>query len=198
MRPQKKLLLPTPDIAAIHTESLKRYWKLYLWYEKEVAYYEAIATESLPFTIGNILTTYPGVSPILAARYLAPLGDARRFEKATEIWSFAGLEPATEQSGNLERLGKVSLIGSPYLRNTLYQIAHVASFYCPECIRLYFGLRKRGMNNTQATIHIANKVNRAFFVMLRNHEPYQSPLSESEQQKYLALATKRRKGKMKF
>jgi transposase len=165
---------------------------IYCDYEQQIAAAEAQAVELLPQTEGQILTSVPGISPILAARYLAGIGEVTRFPSARQIWSFAGFDLNVADSGNLRPVGGISQRGSPYLRNTLYQMGYLATLHCPDAIRLYTAARDRGLDDVRATIHVANKVNRLCFALLTTQQPYRSPLTPEQDAHWLSHAAKRR------
>lgn len=176
-------------------DQLHNTFKIYLQLEEAVHEYEKQAVALLPQTPGAVLMSFPGASDLMAARYLAGIQDYNRFKSYKEVWSYAGFDPNRAGSGNVERIGKMSKRGSAYLRNTLYQLGHLAAIHCPDCVRLYDQLCKRGISNTSATIHIANKVNRIFFSMLKKQEAYKSPLSAKDEEKWLEVSKNRRKRK---
>jgi hypothetical protein len=185
-------VLPPPSLSAILAEHVQQRFALYCDYEQQISAAEAQAVALLPQTAGQILTSVPGISPILAARYLAAIGDVGRFPSARHIWSFAGFDLNVADSGNARPIGTISQRGSPYLRNTLYQIGYLASLHCPDAIRLYSAARERGLDDVRATIHVANKVNRICFVLLSTQQPYRSPLTPLLDAHFLALAASRR------
>lgn len=174
-------LLPSADVCALLTAQAQADFLQYCWFEDQVAAYEARATALLPATFGQVLTTLPGVSPRMAARYLAGIGDPDRFTSARQIWAYAGFDPTQADSGNHRYTGGISHRGSPFLRATLFQIGHLTALHCPDCTRLYVQARQRGLNNTLATIHAANKANRVLFALLRSQQPYRSPLSPEQE-----------------
>ncbi len=174
---------------------LQSSFNIYLTLEEKIKFYEEQAVALLPQTPGVILMSFPGASDKMAARYLAGIGDIDRFRSYKEVWSYAGFDPNRAGSGNVERIGKISKRGSAYLRSTLYQLGHLAAIHCPDCVRLYDQLCKRGISHTRATIHIANKVNRIFFSMLKKQEAYKSPLSIQDQKKWREVSKKRRQRK---
>ena len=60
------------------------------------------------------------------------IGDISRFEKASQLVAYAGLDVAVKQSG--EFVGtqtKISKRGSPYLRRAIWLAAIVAAFKDP-------------------------------------------------------------------
>jgi transposase len=185
-------LLPPATLSAILAQQVQQRFALYRDYEQQIAAAEAVAVALLPQTSGQILTSMPGISPLLAARYLAGIGDVSRFSCARQIWSFAGFDLNVAESGNARSVGTISQRGSPYLRNTLYQIGYLASLHCPDAIRLYSATRERGLDDVRATIHVANKVNRILFALLTSQQPYRSPLPPEQDALWLAVAAQRR------
>ncbi|MCL4861534.1 MAG: transposase [Caldilineaceae bacterium] len=121
-----------------------------------------------------------GVSPFLAARYFAALGDHQRFTSAAHIWAFAGFDPSQHDSGNQHFTGGLSHRGSPFLRATLFQLGFQASLHCPDCAKAFARARQRGLAPTEAIIHVANKVNRIFFTLLTTQQPFRSALPPAE------------------
>ena len=190
-------LLPPVGLANALAAEVHQTWKLYLTYEEQIKSYEQEAIRFVPDTPAAAITSIPGINELLAARYLAPLGDYTRFKKASEIWSFAGFDPLLKQSGNHRKIGQTSKRGSPYLRDTLFVIGHLLISHCPDCTRVYYKAEQRGMSSVGAIIHVANKANRIMFSLLRSQGVYKSPLSEAESQKWKQYAKKRRARKKK-
>lgn len=188
-------LLPPPAISAVLATQIQQRFALYQTYEAQLASAEQQAQALLPFTSGHILTSLPGIGDVLAARYLAGIGDVSRFESARHIWAFAGLDLSVSDSGNHRSKGTISQRGSPYLRATLYQIGFMTALHCPEMIALYQAARVRGLCDVRATIHVANKVNRVMYALLKTQQPYRSPLTVEQDQYWRAEAAKRRSRK---
>lgn len=174
-------LLPPAHVAALLAQQLQSEFANYSRQEEEIAHMEGRMETLLPQTSAQILTTFPGISPLLAARYLAGLGHPARFQTPQQIWAFAGLDPSQSDSGNSRRSGAISHRGSPYLRNTLYQIGYMASHHCPDAARTYHRARNRGKPVAVAILHVANKTNRILWRLLQTQQPYQSPLSDKEE-----------------
>ena len=65
-----------------------------------------------------------GVGEKTAPQLMAEIGDVRRFPKRSSIVSFAGVDPAVDESGkHISKSNPTTKRGSPHLRKTLYQIA---------------------------------------------------------------------------
>ena len=70
-------------------------------------------------SIGHI-TTLPKNSN---TKLMAEIGDVRRFPRRSSIVSFAGVDPAVDDSGkHISKSNPTTKRGSPHLRKTLYQI----------------------------------------------------------------------------
>jgi len=64
-----------------------------------------------------------GVGEKTAPQLMAEIGDVRRFPRRSSIVSFAGVDPAVDESGkHVSKSNPTTKRGSPYLRKTLYQI----------------------------------------------------------------------------
>lgn len=64
-----------------------------------------------------------GVGGTTAAQLMAEIGDVRRFPRRSSIVSFAGVDPAVDESGkHVSKSNPTTKRGSPHLRKTLYQI----------------------------------------------------------------------------
>ena len=70
-----------------------------------------------------------GVSEKTAPQLMAEIGDMRRFPRRSSIVSFAGVNPAVDESGkHISKSNPTTKRGSPHLRKTLYQI--VCTYLC--------------------------------------------------------------------
>ena len=64
-----------------------------------------------------------GVGETTCVQLMAEIGDVRRFPKRSSIVSFAGVDPAVDESGkHISKSNPTTKRGSPHLRKTLYQI----------------------------------------------------------------------------
>jgi transposase len=72
------------------------------------------------------LVTIPGIGVYSALLLLAEIGEVGRFPSAKKLYSYAGLVPRVYQSGQTQRMGRITKQGSKWLRWILVQAAHVA------------------------------------------------------------------------
>lgn len=71
------------------------------------------------------MMTVPSVGPMLALTYKSSIEDPDRFDRGKDAGAYAGLVPRRQQSGNVDRLGRISKAGDPMLRSALYEAANV-------------------------------------------------------------------------
>lgn len=128
----------------------------------------------------NIISSIPGISPLLAARFIAEVGDISRFETWKQLVKYAGTDPVIKQSGSMKVEKGISKQGNPHLRNTLYQMATGVVKWCPVFKNYFrrkfsqFGKYKKAM------IAVVNKLIRVLFAMLSKGQCFQHPLPSSE------------------
>ena len=72
----------------------------------------------------KLLCTIPGIGYISALTIIAEIGDIHRFASAKKLMGYAGLVPSTYSSGDKTRHGKITRLGSMWLRTALIECAH--------------------------------------------------------------------------
>jgi hypothetical protein len=69
----------------------------------------------------EIIKSIPGIADNLASRILAEIGDIDRFNNASQLVAYAGIDPAIYQSGQISGLHlKISKKGNKKLRSLLF------------------------------------------------------------------------------
>lgn len=71
------------------------------------------------------LMTVPGVGPVVALAYTATIDIPARFRNSKAVGTILGLTPILHQSGESNRIGRISLCGDSLLRTLLYEAAQV-------------------------------------------------------------------------
>ena len=103
------------------------------------------------------------------------MGDIARFPTAAKLVSYTGLCPRVRQSGELDRRGRLSRHGPPYLRWALIEAAHNAIRYdaayreLAERTRARLGRQQGGK---VAAIVVARKLTEAIWCMLSRNRPF--------------------------
>jgi hypothetical protein len=164
--------LPPTAVAALYATRLQAAYQRYVALRTSSLELEAQLTALVPSTAARFVDSIPGIGPLLAARYLAPIGDAAYFATASQVWALAGYDLITAESGDTKQVGHMTKRGSPALRETLYQIGFHTASQCPPIGEVFLAARERGLNEKAAVIHAAHKANRLCFTLLREQRCY--------------------------
>ena len=165
-------VLPPPTVAAVLAGQLQREMKRYMALDEQERELAAEAEQLVPHTPAAVLTTIPGISPYLAARYLGYVKQHQRFDSAAQVWAFAGFDPVLEESGDYRRVGKISRKGNPGLRDTLYLMGYHTARHLPAVGHVYQQALARGKGKVGATLHAAHKTNRLCYRLLYEQRPF--------------------------
>lgn len=133
---------------------------------KEVEYlYKQILDE-----IRSPILSIPGMSYNQAAVIIGCIGDINRFEHSCQLLAYAGLDPSVIQSGNFQaRSTRMSKRGSGMLRYSLIYSAHNV-VKNNETFKAYYDLkRSQGKSHYCALGHVAHKLVRVIFKMLKDN-----------------------------
>ena len=120
-----------------------------------------------------VLLSVPGISFTLASIIMAEIGDINRFDTPSQLQAFAGLDPATHQSGKFVAKD-VSMVkrGSPYFRWALLTAARTVAMRDP-CFKNYYQKKKaEGKHHNVALTHVAKKLIRVIFKLLKTNSKF--------------------------
>jgi len=126
--------------------------------------------------IDTVLKSVPGIGIIDGSLIYSEIGDISRFRKPDQLIAFAGLDPATKQSGNFRAEStRMSKRGSPYLRYALVNAAWNVSLN-NATFGEYFNqkLSEKG-RHYKALGHVAGKLTRIIFKMLKDNVMFDLP-----------------------
>lgn len=121
------------------------------------------------------ILSIPGISYNLGSIILAEIVDINRFDTPAQLQAFAGLDPATHQSGKFIATG-VSMVkrGSPYLRWAILNASRLIAMRDP-CFKDYYQKkRKEGKHHFVALTHVAKKLIRVIFKLLKTNSQFSS------------------------
>lgn len=124
----------------------------------------------------RLLSTMPGIGPLLSLFILSEIGDIQRFGTARQLSSHAGLVPSTSQSGGTVRHGRITRQGSRWLRWALVEAAIHASRY-PGPLRSYYLKLKKSKGNKVARVAVARKISTYIFYMLKEGKTFEEVIS---------------------
>lgn len=138
--------------------------------ETETSIKECVSDMNTP------ILTVPGIGIDSAAVILAEFGDFSKFQNASQMLSFAGLEPGYFQSGTSESTGKMVKHGSSFLRYTLMNCAQTVVNYEPTFALFYAKKRAEGKPHRVALSHVAKKLLRVIFTLQTKNLAYDADL----------------------
>src|SRR5215218_2589190 len=122
----------------------------------------------------RILTSLPGMGPILGAEFLVAVGDIRAFSSADRLAAYAGLVPAARDSGKRVGNNKRMRGGNKVLKRVFYQSAFASLRSAPESRVFYERKRAEGKRHTQALIALARRRVNVVWAMLRDGTAFES------------------------
>jgi len=122
----------------------------------------------------RILTSLPGMGPILGAEFLVAVGDICAFESADRLAAYAGLVPAARDSG--KRVGNYKRMRgeNKVLKRVFYQSAFASLRSAPESRAFYDRKRAEGKRHTQALIALARRRVNVLWAMLRDETTFET------------------------
>jgi transposase len=122
----------------------------------------------------RILTSLPGMGPILGAEFLVAVGDISAFESADRLAAYAGLVPAARDSG--KRVGNHRRMrgGNKVLKRVFYQSAFASLRGSLESRAFYERKRAEGKRHTQALIALARRRVNVLWAMLRDGTTFEA------------------------
>ena len=123
----------------------------------------------------SILTSLPGMGPVLGVEFLVAAGDLSAFSSADQLAAYAGLVPAAHDSG--KRAGNDHRMrgGNKVLKRAFYQSAFASLRTSPVSRAYYDRKRREGKRHTQAVIALARRRVNVLWAMLRDGTTYKAP-----------------------
>jgi len=123
-------------------------------------------------SISSPVFTIRGVGPISALSIISEYQNFISFNSPAAMLSYAGLEPSVIQSGTIEKTGSMVKRGSGYLRETIMNVAPYFMMYNPTVYEYYHKKRNEGKPHRVALTHVAKKLIRIIFHLVKNDEPF--------------------------
>jgi transposase len=121
-----------------------------------------------------ILTSLPGMGPILGAEFLVAAGDLSAFDSADKLAAYAGLVPAANDSGKRTGNDRRMRGGNKLLKRVFYQSAFASLRSAPESRAFYDRKRSEGKRHVQALIALARRRVNVLWAMLRDGTTFES------------------------
>ncbi len=121
----------------------------------------------------DLLTSVPGVGPVIARTLIAELPELGALDRNKKLASLVGLAPYTRQSGRWKGLSRIGAGRSP-VRTALFMGAMVAKRFNPTLKAFYERLLAAGKPKMVATIAVARKLLTILNAIMRDQRPWQS------------------------
>ncbi|QVK19362.1 IS110 family transposase [Mycoplasmatota bacterium] len=119
------------------------------------------------------LHTIPGIGQILGASILSEIGDINRYNSASQIVAFAGIDPSVIQSGQFTGTkNRMSKRSSPYLRRAIWLGATMSSLHDPLMSKYYNQKRQEGKAHGTAIGACTRKLTHIIYAVLRDNTAY--------------------------
>jgi len=122
----------------------------------------------------RILSSLPGMGPILGAEFLVSAGDLRAFGSADQLAAYARLVPAARDSGKRTGNDRRMRGGNKVLKRVFYQSAFASLRSAPESRAFYDRKRAEGKRHTQALIALARRRVNVLWAMLRDGTTFET------------------------
>ena len=123
----------------------------------------------------RLLSTIPGVGPLIASALIAAIGSGEAFDHGRDLSAWLGLVPRQSTTGGRPKLLGISKRGNRYLRGMLIHGARAAlpsiAEYEKPLGRWLKGLLARVHRNV-AVVALANKLARIAWAVLRRKEAF--------------------------
>ena len=121
----------------------------------------------------QFITSIPGIGAVTGAAILGEIGDIARFPRLENLVAYAGIDPATYESGQFQGSQRhMSKRGSPHLRRALWLAATIARRYDPDLKAYYEKRRAEGKAYGTVMGALCRKLLARIYVVLREHRPY--------------------------
>jgi transposase len=121
----------------------------------------------------RLLTTVPGIGPIIADALLGSVPDMSAFRSGRHFAAWLGLTPRQHASGGKQRLGRISKRGDPYLRRLLVSGANAVAQKARPGKASPWLLELLGRRpHMLCAVALANKMARTAYAVLRDGAPY--------------------------
>lgn len=126
--------------------------------------------KSIMIEMDSIIMTIPGIGLLNGAMILGEVGDVSRFSNPSKLLAYAGLDPTVNQSGKFTaKSTKMSKRGSTLLRFALINAAWNVSLNNKTFDDYYKLKRSQGNNHYGALGHVAHKLVRVIFKILKDN-----------------------------
>ena len=122
----------------------------------------------------GLVSSIPGFAERTATTVAGRLGDHTRFGSGAKIRAYAGVVPATDQSGETEARTRLTKHGDRVMRTALFMAAEAARHLDPQLAQIYHRqMVDKGAHHTKAVCAVATALATRLAAVLRDGRPYE-------------------------
>ena len=171
--PKGRRWLAELDLPAEERESVDAALRQIDFLDSEIEAVERlIAAEALRSAEIKRLMTVPGVNVIVAATFMAAIGEIDRFASPRKLTGYLGLDPRVSQSGSAPAThGRISKQGSVSARHALVE-ASWSAVRQPGPMHAFYGRIRARRGHSIAIVACARKLACLFWCLLTREEDY--------------------------
>lgn len=123
----------------------------------------------------QLISTVPGIGPIVSTGIIAAIGSGKQFKKARDLSAWLGLVPRQYSTGGQSKLGGISKRGNTYLRQQVIQGAKALKIHMKRdqsALGTWLAKLEANHHHHVALIALANKLMRICWKVLTSGESY--------------------------
>jgi len=125
----------------------------------------------------ELMQSIPGVGNRTSARFLAYIGDVRRFKSAKALAAFVGVTPKQRQSGtSINGRTMISRAGHTAARKSLYMPGMVAKRHNPVIIAMAKRLEQKGLAPKAIVGASMRKLVHLIYDVIKSGQPFQADI----------------------
>ena len=151
-------------------------WKL--WEEQLLVTDRRIASRFLAYRDAQLLGTIPGVNAFIAVAIASRIAPIERFPHGRSLANFLGLTPGCRSSGETERPGSITKVGSRMVRCLLAQVI-LHMLRRDGVVRAWYQRIKRRRGSRIARVAMMRRTATIMWRMLSTGEPWRPGKSDS-------------------
>lgn len=154
--------------------SLQKYLSVIKHLDVEIKEMEAVIKKEVTETKEmQLLKSIAGIGDILSATIIAEIGDIKRFKRPKQLQAYAGIVPRVHNSGDSKWNGKITKIGSAWLRYAVIEATvAMARTKKGSDLKDYYLRIKKNKNPKTATVATARKLLAIIWSVLKNEREF--------------------------
>jgi transposase len=122
--------------------------------------------------LAKLIQTVPVAGPVTTATVVAEVGDFSRFASAKKLTNYAGLVPGQRSSGERVRHGRITKVGSKYLRHVMVESAMRLRQPQDPLLYRWYEQVKAVSSPMKARVALARKLLSIMWYMHKHNTPY--------------------------